>query len=80
MREVVIVDAVRSAVGKRGGSLSQMPATELLGDVLVGLFDRNDFDPSEVGHVIGGCVQQLGSQASNVVRNAWLAAGLGPGR
>ncbi len=76
MREVVIVDAVRSAVGKRGGSLSHMPATELLGDVLVGLFDRNDFDPSEVGHVIGGCVQQLGSQASNVVRNAWLAAGL----
>ena len=76
MRDVVIIDSVRSAVGKRNGALSAMPATELLGDVLLGLFGRNDVDPAEVGHVVGGCVQQLGYQSGNVARNAWLAAGL----
>jgi acetyl-CoA C-acetyltransferase len=76
MRDVVIVDAVRSAVGKRNGSLSAKRATELLGDVIVGLLARSDLDPSAVDHVVGGCVNQLGVQSSNVVRHAWLAAGL----
>jgi acetyl-CoA C-acetyltransferase len=53
-----------------------MYATELLGDVLVGLLGRHDVDPAAVDHVVGGCVNQLGMQASNVVRHAWLAAGL----
>jgi acetyl-CoA C-acetyltransferase len=76
MTDVVIVDAVRSAVGKRNGALSHKDATELLGDVLAGLLARTGTDPAEVGHVLGGCVNQLGVQASNVTRNAWLGAGL----
>src|ERR1700730_2023936 len=75
MVEVVVVDAVRSAIGKRNGTLAAMPATELLGDVLLGLMARNDVDPASVGRVVGGCVQQIGYQSGNVTRNAWLAAG-----
>ena len=76
MPEVVIVDAVRSAIGKRGGGLSTKYATDLLGDVIAGLLARNDVDPARVDQVVGGCVSQLGMQASNVIRNAWLGAGL----
>ena len=76
MREVVIIDAVRSAVGRRNGGLSNKYATELLGDVLSGLLSRSDIDPTAVDHVIGGCVSQVGVQAYNVIRNSWLAAGL----
>jgi acetyl-CoA C-acetyltransferase len=74
--EVVVVEAVRSPVGRRNGSLSAMPATELLGDVQAALVARSGIDPSIVGHVVGGCVGQLGYQSGNVTRNAWLAAGL----
>ncbi|MEV6876859.1 acetyl-CoA C-acyltransferase [Amycolatopsis sp. NPDC051128] len=76
MTEVVIVDAVRSAVGKRRGTLSGHRAPELLGDVLVALFDRTGLDPALVGQVVGGCVGQVGQQSGNVARNAWLGAGL----
>ena len=76
MREVVIVDAVRSPVGRRNGSLSGKLSTDLLGDVLLGLIERNDLDPALVDQVVGGCVSQLGVQASNVIRNSWLGAGL----
>jgi acetyl-CoA C-acetyltransferase len=76
MHEVVVVDAVRSPVGRRNGSLANKLSTELLGDVLVGLLGRNDIDPAAVDQVVGGCVTQLGVQASNVVRNSWLGAGL----
>ncbi|MCU1346930.1 MAG: putative acetyl-CoA acyltransferase [Acidimicrobiia bacterium] len=76
MPDVVIIDAVRSAVGKRHASLSTMNPVELLGDVITGLIERTGIDPSEVGHVIGGCVNQLGTQSGNVIRNAWLGAGL----
>ena len=76
MPDVVIVDAVRSAIGKRAGGLGNKYSTDLLGDVLVGLLARNDLDPTAVDQVIGGCVSQLGMQASNVIRNAWLGAGL----
>ncbi|MGD9793813.1 MAG: steroid 3-ketoacyl-CoA thiolase [Acidimicrobiia bacterium] len=76
MAEVVIVEAVRSAIGKRNGGLSLMDPVELLGDVQKGLIDRAGIDPLEVGHVLGGCINQLGNQAANVVRNAWLGAGL----
>ena len=76
-REVVIIDVARSAVGKRNGALSSALSTELLGDVLVGLFARNPtVDPAIVGHVVGGCVNQLGIQSGNIARTAWLAAGL----
>jgi acetyl-CoA C-acetyltransferase len=76
MTDVVIIDAVRSAVGKRNGALAHKYATELLGDVLVGLVERSGIDPMTVGHVLGGCVNQLGMQTSNVARNAWLGARL----
>ncbi len=76
MTDIVIVDAVRSAVGRRNGTLSRMHANDLLGDVLVGLMQRTGVDPAAVDHVVGGCVLQVGMQASNVTRNAWLAAGL----
>ncbi|GAA1559534.1 acetyl-CoA C-acyltransferase [Kribbella hippodromi] len=76
MREVVIVDAVRSPIGKRNGGLAGKHANELLGDVLLGLLRRNNLSGAEVDHVVGGCVGQLGMQAANVTRNAWLAAGL----
>lgn len=75
-REVVIVDAVRSPVGRRNGELSTMHSINLLGDVQKALFDRTGMDPAEVGQVVGGCVGQVGMQTMNVARNAWLAAGL----
>jgi acetyl-CoA C-acetyltransferase len=76
MSDVVIIEAVRSAIGKRNGSLSLMDSVELLGDVQAGLIARSGIDPSEVGHVLAGCINQLGNQAANVARNAWLGAGL----
>jgi acetyl-CoA acyltransferase len=76
MREAVIVEAVRTATGKRGGRLSGRHPVELLGDTLAGLLDRAGVDPGRVDDVIGGCVSQIGEQSVNVTRNAWLSAGL----
>jgi acetyl-CoA C-acetyltransferase len=76
MREVVVIDAVRSAVGKRNGSLAHSHATELLGTVLTAVIQRSGIDAGQVDQVVGGCVTQLGMQAANVIRNAWLAADL----
>ncbi len=76
MREVVIVEALRSAVGKRNGGLSRVLATDLQAEVLAALIARTGIDPAAVGQVVGGCVNQLGMQASNVARHSWLAAGL----
>ena len=76
MSEVVIVEAVRTPFGRRHGGLSTMHAIDLLGAVQQELFRRTRLDPTLVGQVVGGCVQQVGMQAMNVTRNAWLAAGL----
>ncbi|MGD9704887.1 MAG: acetyl-CoA C-acyltransferase [Acidimicrobiia bacterium] len=76
MSDVVIIEAVRSAIGKRSGSLSLIDPVELLGDVQAGLIAQTGIDPGDVGHVLGGCINQLGNQAANVTRNAWLGAGL----
>jgi acetyl-CoA C-acetyltransferase len=76
MNEVVIVEAVRTPFGRRNGGLSSMHAIDVLGAVQAALFERTGFDPSLVGQVVGGCVGQVGMQAMNVTRNAWLAAGL----
>ena len=76
MSEVVIVEAVRTPLGRRNGGLSTMHSIDLLGAVQRGLFERSGVDPASVGQVVGGCVQQVGMQAMNVTRNAWLAAGL----
>jgi acetyl-CoA C-acetyltransferase len=73
---VVIVDAVRTPIGKRGGGLSTLHPAELLSRVQRAIIDRTGIDPAEVGQVVGGCVSQIGEQAFNVTRTAWLAAGL----
>jgi acetyl-CoA acetyltransferase family protein len=76
MTEAVIVDAIRTPIGKRKGALSGWHPTDLLGHVLKALVDRNGIDPETVDDVIGGCVTQSGEQGTNVTRNAWVAAGL----
>jgi acetyl-CoA acyltransferase len=75
-RDAVIVGGVRTPFGKRGGALSGWHPVELLGFTLRGLVDRSGVDPSAVEDVIGGCVGQVGEQAHNVTRMAWLDAGL----
>ena len=76
MREVVIVEAVRSPIGRRGGGLSTIHSADLLAAVLKECIDRSGVDPTEVGQVVGGCVSQVGMQAFNIARTAWLTAGL----
>jgi len=76
MSEIFIVEAVRSPFGKRGGGLSTLHAADLLGTVMKAAVDRAGVDPKEVDQVVGGCVSQVGEQAFNVARTAWLAAGL----
>ncbi|HPG26125.1 MAG TPA: steroid 3-ketoacyl-CoA thiolase, partial [Myxococcota bacterium] len=76
MREVVIVEAVRSPLGKRNGELAALHSIDLLGAVQHELIRRAGIDPREVGQVVGGCVGQVGMQTMNVTRNAWLAQGL----
>jgi acetyl-CoA C-acetyltransferase len=73
---VVIVDAVRTPIGRRGGGLSSMHPADLLGHVQAALVERAGIDPAEIGQVVGGCVSQVGEQSFNVTRTAWLAAGL----
>jgi acetyl-CoA C-acetyltransferase len=76
MGSAVIVEAVRTPVGKRGGALAGLHPAELLGGIQMALLDRAGIPPSEVEQVAGGCVTQAGEQASNITRTAWLHAGL----
>jgi acetyl-CoA acyltransferase len=73
--EAFIVEAVRSPIGKRGGSLAELRADELAAQVLNGLIGRVELDPGEVEDVQMGCVTQVGEQALNVGRGAVLVAG-----
>jgi acetyl-CoA acyltransferase len=75
-REPVIVGAVRTPVGRRNGGLAGLHAVDLGAAALRALVDRSGIDPGRVDDVIMGCVSQIGEQAVNVARNAWLAAGL----
>jgi acetyl-CoA acyltransferase len=77
MREAVIVDAIRTPVGKGkpGGALSGWHPVDLLATTLESLVTRSGLDPAEVDDVIAGCVSQVGEQSFNVARNAVLAAG-----
>jgi len=75
MREAVILDAVRTPVGRRDGGLKGWHPVDLLGHTLKALVQRNKLDPALVDDVIAGCVGQVGEQAYNVARNAVLAAG-----
>ena len=75
MATAVIVDAVRTAGGKRNGKLSGWHPADLAAETLKALAERNNLDPALVDDVIMGCVMQVGTQSLNVGRNAVLAAG-----
>jgi acetyl-CoA acetyltransferase len=75
MPEALIVDAVRSPIGKRNGTLASVRADELAGQVLNGLVERVGIEPAEIEDVQMGCVSQVGEQALNVGRVALLVAG-----
>lgn len=75
MKDVVIVDAARSAVGRKNGSLGLVHPTDVLGQVLEQLIERNGLDSDQVDQVIGGCINKLGAQGMNVTRTAWLSHG-----
>jgi acetyl-CoA acyltransferase len=78
MRDAVIVEAVRTPIGKGrpSGTLASVHPVELLAHTLRSLIGRSGIDPGLVDDVIGGCVDQVGEQAMNTTRNAWLSAGL----
>ena len=75
MPNAVIIDAVRTPVGRRGGRLSGWHATDLAAQPLAALLARNDLDPALVEDVVMGCTMTVGEQAMNIARNAALAAG-----
>jgi len=75
MPEAYVVEAVRTAVGKRNGGLSGVHPVDLGAAAWRGLFDRVDVDPGAVDDVIAGCLDTIGGQAGNIARLSWLAAG-----
>jgi acetyl-CoA acyltransferase len=75
MRDAVIVDAVRTPIGRRGGALSDVHPVDLSALVLTTLLERTKVDPAQIDDVMWGCVTQIGDQSSNVGRLAVLAAG-----
>lgn len=75
MREAVIVEAVRTPLGKRGGKLKDIHPTDLLASALTEVVSKSKVDPAIVEDVITGCVSQVGEQSLNIGRNAWLSAG-----
>ncbi len=76
MARPVIVEAVRTPIGRRNGWLAGFHAAELLATAQVEVVKRAGIEPSEVEQIVGGCVTQAGEQASNVTRTAWLSMGL----
>src|SRR5437764_15453546 len=74
-REAVIVDAVRTPIGKRDGMLKDWHPADLLAHTLKGLVERNKLNPESIDDVIGGCVMQTGGQGVNITRNAVLGGG-----
>ncbi len=76
MQSAVIVDIVRTPLGRRNGQLKESHPVDLAAHVLKALMDRNDVDPALVEDVIMGCVSQVGEQGLNIARYAALAAGL----
>lgn len=76
MTEAYIIDAVRTPVGRRGGSLAEMHSADLGAHVISALVERTGIDPGAVDDVIFGCTDTLGSQAGDIARTAWLVAGM----
>ena len=75
-RDAVIVEAVRTPIGRRNGRYAEVHAVRLAASALRGLLDRSGVDPAELDDVIAGCVTQVGEQARNIARNAALFAGV----
>jgi acetyl-CoA C-acetyltransferase len=75
MSDAYIIDAIRTPAGRRGGGLSEFHPVDLGAVILKNLVERTGIDPGAVDDVIFGCVAQIGSQAWNIARNAWLSAG-----
>ncbi|MCK8671463.1 MULTISPECIES: thiolase family protein [unclassified Rhodococcus (in: high G+C Gram-positive bacteria)] len=75
MRDAVIVEAVRSPIGRRKGGLAEVHPVDLSATVLTALLDRAGIEPAAVDDVVWGCVGQVGEQAGNIARNAVLASG-----
>ena len=75
MFTAVIVDAVRTPLGKRNGRLKNWHPVDLAAEMLSALTTRNDIDPAMIDDVVMGCVMQVGEQSLNIARNAVLAAG-----
>lgn len=76
MPEAYIIDAVRSPVGRKKGSLAHLHPADLAAHPIKVLMDRNNFDPLAVEDVVWGCTETIGGQAGDIGRTAWLVAGL----
>lgn len=76
MPEAYIIDTIRTPVGRRGGSLSQIHPADLGAHTLKELMNRTGIDPAAVDDVVMGCLDTIGPQAGDIARTAWLAAGL----
>ena len=76
MGTAVIVEAVRTPIGRRGGTLAGLHAAEILGAAQTALLERAGLEPATVEQIAGGCVTQAGEQSNNITRTAWLHAGL----
>ena len=76
MSEAYIVDAIRTPTGKKGGGLAEVHPADLGAHVIAEVLERNDVDPLAVDDVVMGCLDNLGPQAGDIARTAWLAAGL----
>jgi acetyl-CoA C-acetyltransferase len=76
MRDVYIVEAVRTPIGRRAAGLSTVHPGDLLGHVQRAAIERSGIDPGHVDQVIGACVSQVGEQSFNIARTAWLSQGL----
>jgi acetyl-CoA C-acetyltransferase len=75
MEDVVIVDAARSAVGRKKGTLGYVHPSDTLGPIMMKMLERNGVESSEVVQIVGGCINKLGAQGMNITRTAWLSHG-----
>ena len=75
MTDVVIVEATRSPIGKRDGSLAAAHPADILGPIMMETLERAGVASSDVGQVVGGCINKVGAQAMNITRTAWLSHG-----
>ena len=75
MTDVVIVEATRSPIGRRDGGLSAAHPADILGPIMMETLKRAGIASSDVGQVVGGCINKVGAQAMNITRTAWLSHG-----